>query len=385
MRLKTSVTARADFVERNLQALAAHQPAFATRVARAAREARIQVVASRSGHPVPVIAGSALHGLDDPLRDAQAHPDRVLRDPGRERLLFYGFGFGYDVAAFVERGLGASVYEPFPECFAAALAHVDLTPLLPFVKLYFEDHLPDLPRSTNLVVQPTTARLAPGPLARLRAALITHEPPPTRDLTEGIYYSTYRNVTCLKNPLDLAVYQMLIFQIRPTVVIEVGACRGGSTLFFADLLALLGGDRRVLSYDVTDEIASEVREHPLIQFSPKGHAAFDPALLRPQDRVLVIEDSAHSYANTLEVLERFAPVVTPGSYLVVEDTLAGLTRPHLEGGPRRAVEEFLGTRDDFEVDGHWERFYGDETSNCRRGFLRRRWTAATGDVRDAHV
>jgi cephalosporin hydroxylase len=89
--------------------------------------------------------------------------------------------------------------------------------------------------------------------------------------------------------------------------------------------------------------------------------------------VLVIEDSSHSYQNTLTVLERFGPYVSSGSFFIIEDTLAatGNRRPHLEGGPIRAIEEYLPAHPEFEVDLWWQNFYGPDVTNCHRGFLRR--------------
>jgi cephalosporin hydroxylase len=70
--------------------------------------------------------------------------------------------------------------------------------------------------------------------------------------------------------------------------------------------------------------------------------------------------------------------VSAGSYLIVEDTLAGLDgkRPYLEGGPIRAIEEFLPTNPEFANDPWWQDFFGPDVTNCQRGFLRR--SAPTG-------
>jgi cephalosporin hydroxylase len=89
--------------------------------------------------------------------------------------------------------------------------------------------------------------------------------------------------------------------------------------------------------------------------------------------VLVIEDSAHSYRNTLEVLEKFGPHVSEGSYFIVEDTLAAVDgrRPHLEGGPIRALDEWLPCHPEFGNDLWWQDFFGPDLTNCHRGFLRR--------------
>ncbi len=146
---------------------------------------------------------------------------------------------------------------------------------------------------------------------------MTDYPQKTDNIDEGIYFSTYRNVTCLKNPCDLAVYQMMLFLIKPTLILEIGACRGGSALWFADLFRLMGGDRRIHTYDISEEAAPETYRDPMITYHLGGHASFDPSIIRKHDRVFIIEDSSHTYENTLEVLNKFAGYVTPNSYFIV--------------------------------------------------------------------
>ena len=64
-----------------------------------------------------------------------------------------------------------------------------------------------------------------------------------------------------KNPLDAWIYQEILFEVRPEVVIEIGSYQGGSTLFLAHLLELIG-DGFVISVDI-DRSEYKVR-HPRI-------------------------------------------------------------------------------------------------------------------------
>jgi len=358
--------------EQNLEILRRQQPGLAEQITRANVGDAIEVTISKSGHAVPVVAGQAFHSLNNPPGEGIRVARMSLPDGAQQRVIIYGLGFGYHVVPLVENGISPSIYEPSLEMIKLAMMHVDLTAVLPFVKLYTGNDVPDVPRCTKVLMHPVTARLYPQQAAALNSKIPVDYPKQTNDIEEGIYYGTYRNVTCLKNPCDLAIYDQIIHLVRPTLILELGVFRGGSALFFADQLRTIGGDRRIHIYDVMNEAAPELFLDPMITFHSGGWQAFDPSMIRSDDRVLVIEDSSHTYENTLAVLRHFAPFVSPNSYLIVEDGAAGGTRPHLNGGPIRAIEEFLQETDQFEADTRWEYFYGKGNSNCLKGFLRRK-------------
>ena len=47
---------------------------------------------------------------------------------------------------------------------------------------------------------------------------------------------TYKAIPTLKNPFDLALYSMLLWNLKPRSIIEIGSHRGGSALWLADQL-----------------------------------------------------------------------------------------------------------------------------------------------------
>lgn len=332
----------------------------------------VDVITVPSGDAIPVFEGKPLHHTQDPIAEGEGIAEKIYKGLSQEKLLILGFGFGYHIRPLTRRGFSPIIVEPSLSIFKLALMHVDLSDVIPFVTFYLGNSIPDIPRGTKVFALDVALALFPSAAERLSAKVITHVPEQTGDLEEGIYYATYRNITCLKNPIDLAIYQMIFFIVRPTVVIEIGTCRGGSALYFADLLRLLGGNRHVHTFDVVDERPPEITDHPSVTFHPGGWQSFDPSVINPHDRVLVIEDSAHTYENTIEVLHAFADYVTANSYFIVEDGAAGLKRPGLHGGALRAVEEFLKTDSRFELDYHWENFFGRGNSGCLKGFLRRK-------------
>ena len=184
--------------------------------------------------------------------------------------------------------------------------------------------------------------------------------------------TTYFGVPALKNPLDFWVYQELITQQQPDVIIEIGNRYGGSTLALAHYLDLLG-QGRLIGVDISHElIAERVRQHPRITLL-EGDACevFEQVagLVNTQERVLIIEDSSHTYENTLAVLRTYSPLLKPGEYFIVEDSICyhGL-EVGPKPGPFEAIETFVAENAAFMIDRSKEDFL--ITWNPK-GFLRR--------------
>lgn len=178
--------------------------------------------------------------------------------------------------------------------------------------------------------------------------------------TRIIRESTYFGIKALKSPLDYWVYQEMIVELKPDVIIEIGNKSGGSTLAFAHLCDLLGKGR-VIGVDLTHgAIPGEVKAHPRITLI-EGDAcdSFDiiQGLIGTDERVLVIEDSSHSYENTLNILNKYSSLVKLGDYVIVEDSIChhGLaTGP--KPGPYEAIESFTKMNAAFESDRARESF-----------------------------
>ena len=185
--------------------------------------------------------------------------------------------------------------------------------------------------------------------------------------------TTYFGVKTLKNPLDFWVYQELIYQQKPDVVIEFGNNWGGSTLALAHLLDQLQNGR-IVGVDIDQsKISSLVREHPRISLiESRATDCYDEISKRigENERTLIIEDSSHTYENTLAVLRMYSPLVKPGGYFIVEDSIC---HHGLEVGPKpgpfEAIETFTSTNLEFEIDREKESFL--ITWNPK-GFLKRK-------------
>jgi cephalosporin hydroxylase len=163
----------------------------------------------------------------------------------------------------------------------------------------------------------------------------------------------------LKNPLDLWVYQEIVFETRPELIVETGTYRGGSALYFASICDLLGAGE-VVSIDI-EPLRDDYPQHPRITYLA-GRPSTDPDVLaevraRAGDRrTLVVLDSDHSQAYVEAELAAYAPLVPVGCYLIVEDSNIGQIRKDLMPGPLQAIDTFLAKTDEFEIDREREKF-----------------------------
>lgn len=200
-------------------------------------------------------------------------------------------------------------------------------------------------------------------------------------------FPTWLGRPVLQLPQDLVAMQEIIWRVKPHLIVETGVAMGGSLVFYASMLALLGGERRVLGIDV--EIRPHNREaleqHPYIdRIELVEGSSLDPSVVaraqaaaRAVETVLVVLDSNHTHAHVLAELEAYAPLVSPGSYCVVFDTaiaqMPADTYPDRPWGPGdnplTAVTAFLEREPGFEVDHQFEGRYGITVAPS--GYLRR--------------
>lgn len=188
------------------------------------------------------------------------------------------------------------------------------------------------------------------------------------------WQTTYKGYAAVKTPTDLWTIQELIWRTRPTLVVECGTFAGGSALFYADIAAQYGG--QVVTIDTApppDEVLRPGYPWPVRAACDNLYLlranSIDPNTLLflqlrfrdEMNRVMVLLDSQHERRHVRSELELWAPAVTPGCYLVVEDTcinghpiqnedagdgnleraLAGITA---DGGPMEAMDEWLATQ-----------------------------------------
>ncbi|HEV8240806.1 MAG TPA: CmcI family methyltransferase [Thermoanaerobaculia bacterium] len=166
-------------------------------------------------------------------------------------------------------------------------------------------------------------------------------------------------VPTAKCPLDLWIYQEILAERRPDVIVEAGTYHGGSALFLACICELLG-QGRVYSIDIAPQ--EPLPQHPRLEYL-RGSSVSDEvwrelrARIGESERVLVILDSDHSRQHVLAELERFHELVSVGSYLILEDTNVNghPVYPRFGPGPMEALDEFLQSHAELRVDREREK------------------------------
>lgn len=187
----------------------------------------------------------------------------------------------------------------------------------------------------------------------------------------------------IQYPQDMLAMQELIWNIKPDLIIETGIAHGGSLIFSASMLAQLDMCEAIefgqvmdpkqskrlvigLDIDIRAHNRAAIEAHPMAsRIKMFQGSSVDPEIVgevkkiaKNFNRVLVCLDSNHTHAHVLAELEAYAPLVSPGSYCVVFDTVVedlpsalAFDRPWGPGdNPKTAVWEYLKTHPEFEID-----------------------------------
>lgn len=215
----------------------------------------------------------------------------------------------------------------------------------------------------------------------LRHQIVYAVTPAVEAISNIVYYEngtrTWNNTTWLgvplqKYPTDLFIYQEIIFETKPDVIIEAGTYKGGSAYYFASLFDLLGKGR-VITMDIKDQ--PEKPKHPRIEYLLMSSVSGETVRrikseIKPEERVMVSLDSNHTEEHVYRELQIYSSMVTKGCYLVVEDTNINghPVYPSFGPGPMEAVEKFMANNEKFETDRSREKFI---LTVSPRGYLRR--------------
>lgn len=186
------------------------------------------------------------------------------------------------------------------------------------------------------------------------------------------YHFEWLGRPIIQYPQDIVALQEIIWETKPDLIIETGIARGGSMVFYASMMQLLGSDGMVLGIDIDirEHNRVEIEKHPLFSriIMIEG-SSIDENIVKQvkcfvqenkRQRVMLVLDSCHTHEHVLQELELYTPLVTEGCYCVVCDTIVedmgdsafGVqNRPWGKGNnPKTAVFEFLKRNDRFEID-----------------------------------
>ncbi len=187
------------------------------------------------------------------------------------------------------------------------------------------------------------------------------------------FNNTYwMGVPTQKCPLDNWTYQEILHETKPDVLVETGTYKGGSAFFFASIFDLMKHGR-VITVDIEDYPGKP--PHDRVNFLLGSSTSQEilrkiRASIQPGEKVMVALDSDHRKEHVAKELALYSPLVSPGMYLVVEDTHFNghPILPHFGPGPMEAVDEFVASHPEFVVDRTREKF--GMTFNPR-GWLKR--------------
>lgn len=189
-----------------------------------------------------------------------------------------------------------------------------------------------------------------------------------------VYEHTYwMGHKCAKCPMDMWVYQEMMHKLDTDLLIETGTLMGGSALFFAHMFDNMGKGK-IMSIDIN--LQPNLPQHPRIDYL-QGSSIDEQILAKVEaavseaKSVIVLLDADHKAPYKLKEMQAYAQFVTPGSYMIAEDTCfdAYPAFPEYGPGPAQAVKEFMSDNTDFELDRNWERHM---ISFAPGGFLRKK-------------
>lgn len=199
------------------------------------------------------------------------------------------------------------------------------------------------------------------------------------------YHFTWLGRPIIQYPQDMIAIQELIWKIKPDLIIETGIAHGGSLIFTASILELIGkGNVLGIDIDIRKHNREEIEKHPLFKritmiegssiAKKTAKKVFD--ISKGKKKILVLLDSSHTNDHVLQELELYSPLVNKGSYLVVFDTVVEdmpknsfPNRPWDKGNnPKTAVFKFLRKNNRFKIDSNIEKKL--MITSCPSGFLK---------------
>ena len=194
-----------------------------------------------------------------------------------------------------------------------------------------------------------------------------------------IWHNRWAGIPTLQNPMDVWITQEILHEVKPDFIVETGTFHGGSAIMWATFLSAINPEGRIITVDIEDNTA-EAKKNPIFQEKVDFYlgSSTDPEITAEiaervkGKKVLVILDSLHTKDHVLDELEIYGDMVSTGSYMIVQDGFLNghpitLGRDH-GPGPWEAVEAFMPTTENFEIDKGRERLILTWNPN---GYLKR--------------
>lgn len=184
--------------------------------------------------------------------------------------------------------------------------------------------------------------------------------------TKYVYSFTWLGRPIIQLPEDLIRLQEVIYRVKPDVIVETGVAHGGSLIFHASLCNAMAKGRVIgVDVEIRPYNRSAIESHELHSYITliEGDSIATSIVeqvktqVKPGETAMVLLDSNHSKAHVLAELNAYAPLVTPGSYIVAMDGImeevVGAPRTHPDwswNNPRQAALEFVGAHPEFTIE-----------------------------------
>lgn len=193
-----------------------------------------------------------------------------------------------------------------------------------------------------------------------------------KSICDGHHNVSYRGVRYIRCPFDYTIYQMIINEVKPDLIIEVGTNAGGGALYMADIMNNFGCGE-IHTIDIVDMVDSElIKNHPRIKRFLGGYQSYDLKQAEGFETILVIDDGSHIYEDVLSSLNKFKDIPSLNSYFIIEDGIIDeLGYLDYNGGPLRAISEFLGSNSDYVIDRKWCDLFGKNATFNVNGYLKK--------------
>ncbi len=203
--------------------------------------------------------------------------------------------------------------------------------------------------------------------------------------SEYSYNFSWLGRPIIQFPQDMIAIQEIIWKTKPDLIIETGIAHGGSLIFSASILELIGKGKVVgIDIDIRKHNRKEIEKHPLKKriIMLEGSSLDEnilkkvKKLVQNKTRILLFLDSFHTHEHVLKELELYSTLVKKGGYIIVFDTMVEFmpkgsfpNRPWGKGNnPHTAVKEFVKQNKRFKIDKDIENKL--LITSCPDGFLK---------------
>ncbi len=375
--------------DKNIAALKQRSPFLAEQLRKLPISAATSVGIAPNQQANMLYRNVAVHSDDPAGESAHLLAQEVTPDVRTYSSVFFiiGMGLGYLLRrSFVKTAATLVVYEPLLDVLRQTLEIVDLSEELASERVTivndvhqvsnaFEAVLLDV-NDFRAMLLPSYQTLAPQ---QVKAAVdafrtVIDRKDKLQNVIDAFHTLVYNKVShpstgkaprfmgieVWKMPTDLWMYQEIIFDCKPDIIIETGTALGGSGLYLASLCDMVNHGK-VLSIDIVEY--PDRPSHPRLTHllgSSTSPVIVDQikSMIAEGNQVMAILDSDHAQKHVIEELRIYGEIVTKGCYMIVEDSNVNghPVKPEFGPGPKEAVDVYLLENQNYMVNGYCERF-----------------------------